>query len=93
MSGKTRTVTMSGGKMVEVPYNCTMCGEAFKTKEKRHIYPYPEKQWLCFECFDEAIETGLGRLNKALRGEPLTEEDFKPHSRSSEQTMVKEAED
>ncbi len=74
---------MSGGKTVEVPYNCTMCGDAFKTKEHRHIYPYPEKQWLCFECFDEALKTGLDRLNKVLRGEALTEEDYKPHSRSS----------
>ena len=80
-----RTFTRPDGRTIEVPDNCTMCGDAFKDKERRGIFPYPHKQWLCFECFDEALGTGLGRLNKTLAGEPLTKEDFKPHSRSSEE--------
>jgi len=78
-----RTFTRSDGTTIEVPDNCTICGEAFKSKKTKGIYPYPEKQWLCSDCFTEASNTGLGRLNKALRGEKLTKDDFKPHSRSS----------
>ena len=64
------------------PIICTMCGGSFEYKGERTIYPYPEKEYLCFTCFTEALDTGLGRLNKALRGEELTQEDFKQHSRS-----------
>lgn len=64
------------------PITCTMCGSSFEHKGKRIIYPYPMKEYLCFTCFKEAMDTGLGRLNKSLRGEALTKEDFKQHSRS-----------
>jgi len=69
----------------DIPDNCTMCGDAFKDKDKKGIFPYPQKEWLCFDCFAEALGTGLGRLNKVLAGESLTKEDFKPHSRSSKE--------
>ena len=75
---------------LELPENCTMCGGDFEYKGKKVAYPYPDKQILCFLCFNEAMDTGIGRLNKVLRGEALTEEDFKPHSRSSH-TRRKEA--
>ena len=78
-----RTFTRPDGTTIEVPDNCTMCDEPFSSKDKKGIFPYPHEQWLCFECFTEAMGTGLGRLNKTLRGEKLIEEDFKPHSRSS----------
>ena len=68
---------------LEIPEKCTMCGGDFWYKGKKAAFPYPEKQFLCFLCFTEAMDTGLGRLNKVLRGEALIEEDFKPHSRSS----------
>jgi len=76
-----RTLTRPNGTTIEVPDRCTICGELFSEKEKKGIFPYPEKNWLCLDCFTEAMDTGLGRLNKTLRGEQLTEEDFKPHSR------------
>jgi len=78
-----RIFTRPDGTTIEVPDNCTMCGEPFNSKKKKGIFPYPHKQWLCHDCFTEALGAGLGRLNKTLRGEQLTEEDFKPHSRSS----------
>lgn len=50
----------------DIPDNCTLCGEAFASKEKRSIFPYPPKHWLCFDCFDKNMKSGLDRLNKQL---------------------------
>ena len=71
-----RTFTRPDGTTFEVPDNCTMCGEAFSSKKKKGIFPYPEKEWLCVDCFEKSLSAGLGRLNKVLAGEKLTKEDW-----------------
>lgn len=50
----------------DIPDHCTLCGDEFRSKEHKGIYPYPPNHWLCFDCFSSAIGDGLNRLNKRL---------------------------
>ena len=48
------------------PIACTLCGGSFEHEGKRVIFPYPMKHYLCFSCFMESLDEGLGRLNERL---------------------------
>lgn len=48
------------------PIICTLCSGTFERKGKRVIYPYPPKQYLCFDCFTKSLDSGLDRLNERL---------------------------
>jgi len=68
----------------EIPDNCTLCGGSFEVDGKRVIYPYPEKEYLCRDCFTKSLKAGLNRLNKVLAGQPLTAEDWQTSNNSKE---------
>jgi len=53
------------------PIVCTLCGGSFEYKGKRVIYPYPQKHYLCFNCFTKSMDEGLGKLNKRLATQGL----------------------
>jgi len=60
-----------------MPDKCTLCGGSFEKEGKRVIFPYPPDHYLCRDCFEKSLDAGLNRLNKVLRGEKLTKEDWK----------------
>ena len=67
------------------PIVCTLCGGSFEYKDKRIIYPYPTKHYLCFGCFKKSMDEGLGRLNKRLAAGDINlsvddiADEIKPH--------------
>lgn len=52
---------------IEVPENCTLCGESFEFEPgKSAVFPYPPNHYLCRDCLIKASDEGLNRLNKRL---------------------------
>lgn len=65
----------------EIPDRCTRCGKLFDevimpNGKTSAAFPWPPKEYLCFECLIPIAERGLGRLNKVLAGEKITKEDY-----------------
>lgn len=55
--------------MAQLPDHCTKCGHKFEKGEGG--YPFPEKQYLCKNCFRPALERGVKNLNRVLAGEKV----------------------